>query len=273
MFPPFPPYPHRLHTTAATATSQADLLDDKPFFCGASPTELDAHVYGHLAFVLKAELPSNKLRPLVCRLKPLVAFFNRVHSIYFDGAAPADGGGSGSGGGAAATSAAPTSAPVPAEGGLTSPRSSNSSIGATTRPSALRSGTGTARPGGSTGGGGRSTGVAPEADDPSAVEAAARRAEAFARRIFASAESASTANSTEQQGQGQGKGKGKLAKSDVQEYLQAHPEEKQLLLGKSFTWSLVFDEMDAGGAGTFDAEEFTTAVVKVCSKVREEARR
>ena len=188
-------------------------------------------------------MPLAFIRPMVCRHKSLVAFFHRVHSSYFDGT-PQEDGGSGADGGS--TSAAPTAAPVPGPSG-SGGGGDGSGGGSSARASALRSGTADTRSrgggGGSSGGGGggsarsRSSGVAPEADDPTAVEAAVRRAEEFARRIFSDAGAfVSDASFL------------RLTAAKIRTYLQAHPEEtdKQLLLGKSFTWASVFEEMGDG---------------------------
>jgi len=59
------------------------LLRDQDFFFGDRPCELDAYAFGHLAFVLDAELADSRLRPLLGRHENLVAYVHRIKERYF----------------------------------------------------------------------------------------------------------------------------------------------------------------------------------------------
>lgn len=59
------------------------LLRDQRFFFGDSPSELDAYAFGHLAFVLDAELIESPLRQLLVKHEKLVAYVRRIQEQYF----------------------------------------------------------------------------------------------------------------------------------------------------------------------------------------------
>jgi len=59
------------------------LLRDQDFFFGDSPCELDAYAFGHLAFVLDADLADSRLRLLLGKHEKLVAYVHRIQERYF----------------------------------------------------------------------------------------------------------------------------------------------------------------------------------------------
>lgn len=58
-------------------------LGSRRFFFGDSPSSLDAFVFGHLAPVLKSQLPNGKLRQHLVSLDNLTAFCSNILLLYF----------------------------------------------------------------------------------------------------------------------------------------------------------------------------------------------
>jgi len=73
------------------------LLRDQDFFFGDSPCELDAYAFGHLAFVLDADLADSRLRLLLGKHEKLVAYVHRILERYCRACGPGWGGGSAQG--------------------------------------------------------------------------------------------------------------------------------------------------------------------------------
>lgn len=80
-----------IQSTPAHVYAQADSaftalsakLNDQSFFFGDTASEVDAIVYGYVAYILHAELPCAKLKPLVVKHENLVEFCQRFHTEFF----------------------------------------------------------------------------------------------------------------------------------------------------------------------------------------------
>ncbi|KAF5297562.1 hypothetical protein FQR65_LT09993 [Abscondita terminalis] len=61
----------------------ADRLEDKEFFFGRSPTELDALIFGHLFTILTTPLPNSNIANTVRNFPTLINLVQRVEKDYF----------------------------------------------------------------------------------------------------------------------------------------------------------------------------------------------
>ncbi|RWS31482.1 Metaxin-2-like protein [Leptotrombidium deliense] len=62
----------------------SDRLENRNYFFGDSPTELDALVFGHLSAILTTPLPIDKLAIIVRENEKLVQLCNRIAKSYFN---------------------------------------------------------------------------------------------------------------------------------------------------------------------------------------------
>ncbi|KAJ8000262.1 hypothetical protein DPEC_G00203010 [Dallia pectoralis] len=75
------------HDAQECMTLLSQRLGSQKFFFGDSPSSLDAHVFGHLAPLLKIKLPNGKLRQHLDSLDNLRQYCTNILLLYF----PADG--------------------------------------------------------------------------------------------------------------------------------------------------------------------------------------
>eukprot|EP00041_Stephanoeca_diplocostata_P018645 m.391977 g.391977 ORF g.391977 m.391977 type:complete len:309 (-) comp21077_c0_seq11:2712-3638(-) len=76
--------PEHVYTHADSAfTALSAKLNDQPYLFGDTATEVDAVAYAYLAYILHAELPCEKLKPLVQKHGNLVHFCQRFRQAFF----------------------------------------------------------------------------------------------------------------------------------------------------------------------------------------------
>ncbi|RWS17616.1 Metaxin-2-like protein [Dinothrombium tinctorium] len=63
----------------------SDRLENRNYFFGDKPTELDALVFGHLSAILTTPLPVDRLAIIVRENEKLVQLCNRIAKTYFHG--------------------------------------------------------------------------------------------------------------------------------------------------------------------------------------------
>lgn len=66
-------------------TALSERLNNRRYFFGEKPTELDALVYGHISAILATPLPDNGLAAIIREHQKLVELCTRVAETYFHG--------------------------------------------------------------------------------------------------------------------------------------------------------------------------------------------
>ncbi|KAI1280853.1 Metaxin-2 [Halotydeus destructor] len=78
-------YEQVLSEVEDTCQALSERLNNRAYFFGEKPTELDALVYGHLSAIMATPLPDNSLDAIIRENEKLVDLCTRISSVYFNG--------------------------------------------------------------------------------------------------------------------------------------------------------------------------------------------